>query len=283
MVSTAAFSQVGIGTTTPDDSAILDVESTQKGFLPPRLTTTEQDNIDSPAVGLMVYNTDEQCLEIYVGLGWRNLCAVVGDEDVINPQTGAIWMDRNLGATTTTQTPRSDYPDNASYITAEGDSFGDLYQWGRAKEGHEVRTSSTTTNLANTADPITGGSWDGLFITSTGDWLLTSDDNLWQGLNGINNPCPSGYRLPTETEWNAELDSWDTQDANGAFDSILSLPLSGTRQSGPAGNPSGGSSGSYWSSTVSGTSSIRVNINTSSASIVGDTRAVGNSVRCIKD
>ena len=52
--------QTGIGTTTPDASAKLDVSSTNKGFLPPRVTlTSETDNttIPSPATGLLVYNT----------------------------------------------------------------------------------------------------------------------------------------------------------------------------------------------------------------------------------
>ncbi|PIA80699.1 hypothetical protein BFR04_15940 [Gaetbulibacter sp. 4G1] len=50
--------QVGIGTTTPDASSILDVESTDKGILIPRLTTAQINAITNPANGLMVYNTD---------------------------------------------------------------------------------------------------------------------------------------------------------------------------------------------------------------------------------
>ena len=50
--------QVGIGTTTPDASSILDVESTDKGILIPRLTTVQINAITNPANGLMVYNTD---------------------------------------------------------------------------------------------------------------------------------------------------------------------------------------------------------------------------------
>lgn len=50
--------QVGIGTTTPDASSILDVESSDKGVLIPRLNTTQINAIANPANGLMVYNTD---------------------------------------------------------------------------------------------------------------------------------------------------------------------------------------------------------------------------------
>lgn len=52
------YSQVGIGTTNPDNSSILDIESTNKGILIPRLTTAEINAILNPANGLMVYNTD---------------------------------------------------------------------------------------------------------------------------------------------------------------------------------------------------------------------------------
>lgn len=52
------FSQVGIGTTTPDTNAILDVTSTSKGFLVPRMTSAQRVAIVSPAQSLLVYDTD---------------------------------------------------------------------------------------------------------------------------------------------------------------------------------------------------------------------------------
>lgn len=57
LISTSLYAQVGIGTTTPDTSSALDVSSSSKGFLMPRLTTTERDNITLPATGLMIFNT----------------------------------------------------------------------------------------------------------------------------------------------------------------------------------------------------------------------------------
>lgn len=57
LISSNLYAQVGIGTTTPDVSSMLDVSSNSKGFLMPRLTTTERDNITFPATGLMIYNT----------------------------------------------------------------------------------------------------------------------------------------------------------------------------------------------------------------------------------
>lgn len=56
--SISCYAQVGIGTTNPDGSSILDIESTDKGILIPRLTTAQINAIVNPANGLMVYNTD---------------------------------------------------------------------------------------------------------------------------------------------------------------------------------------------------------------------------------
>ncbi len=78
-------------------------------------------------------------------------------------------------------------------------------------DGHQLRDSEITSTNATTAVPNAGNPWDGKFITedsSPYDWLVPQNSNLWQGINGTNNPCPSGYRLPTENEWEAERQSW---------------------------------------------------------------------------
>lgn len=63
---------LGIGTTSPSASAILQADSTTKGFLPPRMTNAQRTAIGSPAVGLLVYQTDatEGTYE-YISSGWR--------------------------------------------------------------------------------------------------------------------------------------------------------------------------------------------------------------------
>ena len=58
ILTTNVFAQVGIGTTTPHPSSVLDVSSTTQGMLTPRLTTAQRTAISSPADGLMVYDTD---------------------------------------------------------------------------------------------------------------------------------------------------------------------------------------------------------------------------------
>src|SRR5690606_37648456 len=63
---------VGIGTTSPDASSLLSINSTAKGFLPPRMTTTQRDAIASPATGLQIYNTTTLQNENYNGSTWVN-------------------------------------------------------------------------------------------------------------------------------------------------------------------------------------------------------------------
>ena len=190
-----------------------------------------------------------------------------GIPSVINTITGKIWMDRNLGA---------------SQVATSSTDANSLYQWGRATDGHQLRTSGKTTTVATTNTPGHGN-----FITnsydSPFDWRNPQNDNLWQGVNGINNPCPKGYRLPTVAEWEAERTSWSSNNAAGAFASPLKLPAAGGRS---YTNGSLGSLGSglYWSSTVDGTNSRRLQFDNSDATTVYSfLRATGYPVRCIKD
>jgi hypothetical protein len=65
--SICIYAQVGMGTTTPDASSALDVSSTSKGLLMPRLTTTERDNVSLPATGLMIFNTSSNDVQLNAG------------------------------------------------------------------------------------------------------------------------------------------------------------------------------------------------------------------------
>lgn len=67
--------QVGVNFSgsAPDQSSGLDVDFSDKGFLPPRLTTAQRDAILSPALGLMIFNTDCNTLNLYYGSGWSSV------------------------------------------------------------------------------------------------------------------------------------------------------------------------------------------------------------------
>jgi uncharacterized protein (TIGR02145 family) len=195
--------------------------------------------------------------------------------EVTNPVTGATWMDRNLGA------------NRAATSSTDAEAYGSLFQWGRGADGHQcvnryagdgVTTSNTTATLSSTDTPGHGD-----FITINGspyDWRSPQNNNLWQGVNGTNNPCPSGYRLPTDTELNAERLSWSSNNSAGAFASPLKLPLAGG-SNGSLYNV--GAYGNYWSSTVSSTYSRYLLFGGGFFSTYATGRASGHSVRCIKN
>ena len=189
--------------------------------------------------------------------------------DVTNPTTGKIWMDRNLGAS------------RVATLSTDAQAFGDFYQWGRAADGHQCRTSTTTTTLSSTDVP--GNNSFILSPTTPYNWRSTQNTNLWQGVNGTNNPCPSGYRVPTETELNAERLSWSASTSVGAFSSPLKLPVGGFRSYNSGSFSGVSSSGVYWTNTVSSNFSRLLYFDASSSSMNMNYRANGYSIRCIKN
>ena len=380
--------QVGIGTTTPHVSAILDLTSTSKGLLPPRLTYTQKNAISTPVAGLMIWCTD--CgstgqMQVYNGSTWTNIsgsaashpttngtaivsqytCSTAstgvmivggagssvtqtitatvtsvgtyniaatangvtfanagtftttGTQNIVLTLTGTplvygthnfvlnttpncnfsrttvvqcgvspftfnyngetvtygtvigansrCWLDRNLGATRVA----------TNYYDSE--SFGHLFQWGRGADGHQNKILANNTSERSTT--YTPGHAN--FIVVGGepyDWLVPQNSNLWQGVNGINNPCPSGYRIPTIAELTSERDTWIA--TNGAFNSPLKIPFAGTR----GYNNVFGTGGALWSSNTN-SDRVQVIMLDGGNSQVSTTlyRGWGFSVRCIQN
>ncbi len=96
---------VGIGTKTPDKSAVLDVFSLSKGFLTPRMSLAQRLGIDSPAVGLLVYQTDFKAGFYYFdGVLWKNLSADLANSNLRSSSTeGIAWnVDGNAGLNSST-------------------------------------------------------------------------------------------------------------------------------------------------------------------------------------
>lgn len=94
--SASTFAQTGIGTTTPDASAQLEVSSTSKGFLPPRMALTERDAIAAPVEGLIIWCTDcttEGELQVYNGTAWGKAGVVPGTaQGQMRYWDGAAWL-----------------------------------------------------------------------------------------------------------------------------------------------------------------------------------------------
>jgi uncharacterized protein (TIGR02145 family) len=191
--------------------------------------------------------------------------------DVTNPITGKVWMDRNLGASRVA----TSLSDTASY--------GSMYQWGRRSDGHQCRNSPTTTTISGVDQPPHG--YFILTASELDDWRNPQNDNLWQGVNGINNPCPAGYRIPTVAEWEAEQSTWGGISNNtNAFNSVLKFPSGGNRypvRGGEIGEA--GLWGGMWASNVNGGQSMTTTFNDRGFAMVSHPRSWGRAVRCIKN
>lgn len=171
----------------------------------------------------------------------------------ITCESGYVWMDRNLGA------------DRAATSVSDTASYGDLYQWGRRPDGHQIRRyvdgllelSNTTTEISTTTTPEHGEfilvplNWFPQYYSN--DWRKPNDGNLWKGTDPVidNNPCPDGFRLPSIEELSTILDSINASPFD--FDSQCpKLPAAGYREW--ATQTGGrvimeGIHGQYWSNT----------------------------------
>jgi hypothetical protein len=208
---------VGINATgdAPNGSAILDVSSTTKGFLAPRMTTTEILDIANPADGLQAYNTTDGKLYIFVAIAglWKEIsfgagvlappfeCGMVltiyhvasggvapvnktvsyGTVTGIPGEPTKCWITSNLGA---------DHQATALHDGTE-ESSGWYWQFNR-KQGYKMDNDNTT-RTPNTT------------------WVTSIDENSdW---TVANDPCTrelgSGWRIPTSTEWvNVKNTAW---------------------------------------------------------------------------
>ena len=124
---------------------------------------------------------------------------------------GKIWVQANLGAL------------RVATSSTDEDSYGWYYNWGKPTDGHQFKNSPFSSTRFGDDAPTPG------IFTCCGDniieWQTTRNTNLWSGVNGTNNPCPSGWRLPTKSEWETLLSTSPAiTNSSTAYSSNLKLP-----------------------------------------------------------
>lgn len=192
---------------------------------------------------------------------------------IVSSVTKKKWLDRNLGASGVA----TSLTDTAGY--------GHYFQWGRLSDGHQLKSSGTTTTPSSSDVPGHSNFIYGNFATTGlgfGDWRIPQNNNLWQGSSGVNNPCPTGWHIPTKGEWDAET---GIKDPSTAF-SQLKLPLAGYRSGYDATISAYDTQGQYWSSSsddlgFGGSYLMSVFSGNTGTSLYA--RSHGLSIRCIKD
>jgi hypothetical protein len=93
------------GLYSPDASAMLDVYSTTKGMLVPRVTTVQRNAIGSPAIGLMVFDITQNCFYFYTGSGWTHISSGGNTNDIWGRTGSNVYLNTssdNVGIGTTT-------------------------------------------------------------------------------------------------------------------------------------------------------------------------------------
>jgi len=269
-ITIASMAQnVGIGTTTPATSAQLDVSSTTKGFLPPRMTTSERNAIVSPATGLIIFNTTTNSLEIRNSSAWVALStpastAVFLPTIVIGTQQ---WQAKNL--------------DVAFYRNGDPiPQVTDPTAWAGLTTGAWCDYNN---------DPLQGNKYGKLY-----NWYAVNDP---RGL------APQGWHIPSDAEWSTLATTLGGASVAGgkmkeAGTVNWAAPNTGAdNSSGFAGLPGGGRGtsgafldvgygGLWWSSTEPNTPNAWCRLlfyNDGNINRYFNNKRLGFSVRCLRD
>ena len=196
--------QVTIGSGNPPSKwSLLDLDASEnpKALHLPRLSETERNALVNPeggtlepAKGLMIFNTTNNCLEFWNGESWISLCYAGKQETELSHKCGAyiapgVWrefMCHNLGA---------DY--NLDPFTPHQGLHGAIFKWGATMPALTAQENIEMTPY------ITGDAWE-----DRGDFLYIGHQLGLMWNMETANPCPPGFRVPTNEEW------WDVIENN---------------------------------------------------------------------
>ncbi len=268
----------GIGTSNPENSALMDMTSSTKGFLPPRMTSAQRTAISLPAEGLLVYQTDSTAGYYYY--------------------TGANWVSiEGAGAGSNSSSTCIDYDGNAYPTLTIGTQV-----W--MAENLRVTHYRNGNVIPNVSYDI---AWIGLSIGAY-CWFDNDTSNKYGPLynfyavNDSRGLCPTGWHAPSEPEWTTLIIYLGGPNiAGGKMKSVSPLwaipNADATNNSGFSGLPGGhrdsngffdseSGSGHWWTSTEDGSYNAWGRYNYYDNGIEGRfsySKTYGLSVRCLRD
>jgi uncharacterized protein (TIGR02145 family) len=280
----------------PHASSILELFSTDKGFLLPRLSVEQRDSIINPAQALIIFNTTSKCLEIFVQQWFSlwcpdSLCGLpIQDIQGNTYQTVQIgnqcWMSENLKATVFNDgTHISHITDNTQWVNLSTPAYcwfsndsvansgtGALYNW------------YVTDSASNGGKNICPAGWR---VPNDNDWYIL--ENYID--SSINDPNSTGWRgTDGGTKLRATY-SWAGTPGNGSDDYNFTAIATGFRFVGTGHFQSQTSSTRFWTTTPVSASNAYMRGLTSASSLNGPkifrstthSKKDGNSIRCIRD
>ena len=172
--------QAAIGTSTPDASAVLELSSTDKGWLPPRLTQTQMEAISTPATGTYVYNTNLKTLCVYNGSKWT----CYDNQSVFNAQF--VCGDSLI-----------DYRDSSSYSTVQiGNQCwmsANLNLGTMISSSYNQANNDTIEKFCYNDQEDSCDVYGGLY-----QWNEMMNYVSASGAQGV---CPTGWHIPSDAEW----------------------------------------------------------------------------------
>ena len=199
-LSATTFAQTGIGTTTPNASAQLDVSSTTKGFLPPRVALTSTNSASPLAAhvaGMVVYNTatvSDVTPGLYVNTGavWEKQVGATNINGLIDAKTDAesIFLGGGAGFQDNGLNSNTGVGINTLYsVTSGADNVGIGYQ----ASPHTQTTSNNTVIGSNAnklnfgSDNVSVGSYAGYQANGSGNVLLGNHAGYFSSSSTLNN------------------------------------------------------------------------------------------------
>jgi len=218
LISSALHAQVGINAdnSAPDPSAMLDVKSTTKGFLPPRMNTTQRDAIATTVTGLVIFNTDCNDLQLFNGSGW----IPVGNSGTVSTP-GTINGNAN---------PCINAVGETYSISALPGATG--YMW-TVPTGSAITGGQGTTSIAVNFGTTNGA----VFVSGYGSCWRSLGSYLGISLGSLPLSPAAGTHVPSATQiiwnWNAVQDAigykWNiTNDYNTATDMVGATKITET-------------------------------------------------------